>query len=415
MLTNTDLVSGLWPDVETFLPTDALQEISQLAVSADRQGAFSEGGLRVLRQVKWPGLVVPRKFGGHGATLLECCAVQRKLGGADPALAIAATMHLGSVGVWVEHYRRQLDMTWVFMEAVATQGLIVASAVAEPTLGGSVNRSTLRAKRADGGWEVTGSKSPLSFACYADLISLQMQTEGSADTPSEVLVALIPRTIPGISSKLSWDTMGMRGSGSDTLVLNQCVIPDPLIVYRGAPGVAEDDDIVSGIICFCLVLTATYLGLAEAALGVTRKLLSHMRIDHLGAVRSELPSFQFGVGQQIAALLTLESASAALAMRMDAHANPQLLIAPALALKQHAIRLIPEILSGFAEACGGASYSRSSALERFWRDSHAIRFHPPTPAPVAQYLGRRALGVAAALDLDECAPGLQATKKKDQH
>jgi alkylation response protein AidB-like acyl-CoA dehydrogenase len=298
------------------------------------------------------------------------------------------------------------------MEAVATQGLIVASAVAEPTLGGSVTRSTLRAKRVAGGWEVTGCKSPLSFACYADLVSLQMQTEPAADTASEVLVALIPRTIPGISGKLSWDTMGMRGSGSDTLVLDKCMIPDPLIVYHGAPGAAEDDDIVSGIIFFSLALTATYLGLAQAALVITRGLLSRMKIHHLGAVRSELPSFQYAVGQQLAALLTLEAATAALAMRMDAHADPQQLIAPALALKQHAIRLIPEILGGFAESCGGAAYARSSSLERLWRDCQAIRFHPPTPAPVAQYLGRRALGVEAALDLDESAPRLQAAKKK---
>jgi alkylation response protein AidB-like acyl-CoA dehydrogenase len=324
-------------------------------------------------------------------------------------------MHLGSVCVWVEHYRRQPDMTWAFMEAVATQGLIVASAVAEPTLGGSVNRSTLRARRVDMGWEVSGSKSPLSFAAYADLISLQMQTEQGADMPSEVLVALIPRTLPGISTKLSWDCMGMRGSGSDTLVLDKCVIPDPLIVYHGSPGAAEDDDIVSGIICFCLALTATYLGLAEAALKVTRGLLSRMRIDHLDAPRSELPTFQCGLGQQIAALLTLEAATAAVAARMDSQAGPQRLLAPALAVKQHAIRLIPEILSGFAEACGGAAYSRTSALERFWRDSQAIRFHPPTPAPVAQYLGRRSLGVAAALDLDESAPVLRALKKQDKH
>jgi alkylation response protein AidB-like acyl-CoA dehydrogenase len=350
---------------------------------------------------------VPKKFGGLGATLSECCATQRRLGAADPGLAIAGTMHLGSVGVWAEHYSRQPDMTWVFMEAVATKGLIVASAVAEPSLGGSVTRSTLRAKRVDNGWEVSGRKTPLSFASYADLISLQMQSEATADVPSEVLVALVPRDMPGISTKLTWDTMGMRGSGSDTLMLNECVILDPLIVYRGPPGAAESDDIVSGIIWFCLVLTATYFGVAESALRATRGLLNGMRIEHLAANRAQLPTFQNAIGEQVASLLTLELACAGLAARFEARTSPQQLLAPALALKQHAIRVIPEILSRLSEACGGAAYGRSSPLERLWRDAQAIRFHPPTPAHVAQYLGRRALGQAATLDLDESSPALQ--------
>ena len=408
MVSNTELVAGLWPNVDAFFPPEAASQIAELAVTADREGRLLPKSLEVLRRVGWPGLAVPTRFGGHGASLLECCAVQRKLGAADPALAIAGSMHLGSVGVWVEHYRRRPNLSWAFMEAVAKQALIVASAVAEPSLGGSVTRSTLRARRIEGGWEVSGRKSPLSFTTHADLIVLQMQSEASEQSPSEVLVALVPRKVPGIGAQLTWDTMGMRGSGSDTLVLDRCVIPDPLIVYRGLPGAAEDEDMVAGVIWFCLVLTSTYLGLAETALKVTRELLGRLRIAHLDAARSQLPSFQGTVGEQTAALLTLESACAALAMRMDARVNPSDLLPAALGLKQHAIRVIPGLMSTFAEACGGAAYGRSSPLERLWRDSQAIRFHPPTPVPVAQYLGRRALGVPAALDLDEAAPALQA-------
>ena len=407
MVTDNRIVDGIWPDVDHLFPPDAADEIAALAEAADRQGRMSEGGLRVLRRIGWPGLAVPKKFGGLGATLVECCSVQRRLGAADPGLSIACAMHLGSVGVWSEHYGHQPDMTWVFMEAVATQGLIVASAVAEPNLGGSVNRSTQRARRVEGGWEITGRKTPLSFASCADLITLQFQSEPTADAPSEMLVALIPRKLMGVSAELTWDTLGMRGSGADTLVLDRCVIPDPLIVYRGVPGVAQDDDMVAGIIWFCLVLTASYLGLVEAALGVARDLLRRSRIAHLDAPRSELPSFQGPLGQQVGTWLTLELACVGLASAMEKSKDPQQLLSPALALKQQAARNVPEILGVLAELCGGASYARSSSYERFWRDGQAIRFHPPTPAPVAQYLGRRALGIPAALDLDEASPGLR--------
>jgi len=407
MLESKRITDGIWPQVGHLLAPEVVAELAGLAEEADREGCLSEVGLELLRHHKWPGLAVPKQFGGLGASLLECCAVQRKLGGADPGLSIACSMHLGSVGVWNEHYAKHPDMTWVFMEAVATRSLIVASAVAEPSLGGSVSRSTLRARKVDGGWDVSGRKGPLSFSASADLITLQFQSEADGDAPSEVLVALVSRSMPGLSTERTWDTMGMRGSGSDTLVLDRCLVPDPLVVYRGQPGAAADDDIVAGIVWFCLIITASYLGLAEAALGVAGGLLERSRIAHLDAVRAELPSFQGILGQQAAALLTLETSCAGLARAMDARQDPQLLLAAALGLKQHAVRIIPEALGALADACGGIAYSRASTLERFWRDAQAIRFHPPTPVPVAQYLGRRAMGMAAALDLDEAAPSLR--------
>jgi alkylation response protein AidB-like acyl-CoA dehydrogenase len=322
-------------------------------------------------------------------------------------------MHLGSIGVWVEHYARQEDMTWAFMEAVATQGLIVASAMAEPNLGGLVNRSTLRAKRVSMGWEVSGRKSPLSFASCADLIALQFQSEATADEPSKMLAALVPRKLPGISAESTWDGMGMRGAGADTLILDHCVIPDPLVVYQGIPGDSQYDDLATGIIWFCLVLTTSYLGVVEAALAITRGLLGRVRIEHLDASRSELPSFQSAVGRQIAALLTLELACSALAMSMDRKVSPQQFLAPALAVKQHAVEVIPELLGVFIESCGGIAYTRLSPLERFWRDVQAIRFHPPTQWPVAQFLGRCALGVQATLDFDEISPSLRSHRSND--
>jgi alkylation response protein AidB-like acyl-CoA dehydrogenase len=410
MGTANRLVDDIWPNVEHLFPSSAADEIADHAAAADKNGRISDRGLEVLRRIGWLGLAVPEKFGGLGADLRECLAVQRRLGAADPGLAIACAMHLSSVGFWAQHYARHGDMTWTFMKAVATQGLIVASAMAEPNLGGSLNRSTLRAKQVSEGWVVSGRKSPLSFASCADLIALQFQTEATAEEPSQLLAALVPRKLPGISVESTWDAMGMRGAGADTLVLDRCVIPASLVVYQGVPGESDYSELAPGIIWFSLVLTATYLGVVEAALAATRDLSRRVRIDHLDLSRSELPSFQSAVGRQIGALLTLELACSALALSMERKESPQQLLAPALAVKQHAVDVVPQLLGVLVESCGGAAYTRSSPLERFWRDVQAVRFHPPTPGPVAQFLGCRALGLPARLDLDEASPFLRGQR-----
>ncbi|GAA3075408.1 acyl-CoA dehydrogenase family protein [Streptosporangium carneum] len=396
----------LWPDVGELMPADALERFAAGAARADESGRPCPGSLDLLRETGWPALAIPTAFQGRGAGLLESCAAQRLLGQADPALAVAVNMHIFTIGLTVEHWRRNTDVSWLLIEAIATQNRLVASAFAEPHLGGSATRSTLVAERVPGGWEVTGRKYPCSLASEADLVCLQVAAPARDGGSPQILVAMLPTNAPGLSVVENWDAMGMRGSASNTLVLDRCVIPDELVFYQAPAGAEDDDVLAAGVIWFSLTATAVYLGLAESALRVGRRLLGAQRIAHLGSARADLPSYQAVLGDPYAALLTLEAGCVAVAGRMDARADPQRLLPAALAVKQQAVHTVPALVAAIAEACGGASYARQGELARLWRDAQAIRFHPPTPVAARQFLGRRALGVPASLDLDECAPSL---------
>jgi alkylation response protein AidB-like acyl-CoA dehydrogenase len=397
-------LAAIWPDVTHLVPPELLADIASGAAEADAQGRPNGEGLDRLKAIGWPGMPVPEKLQGSGASLAQCCALQRALGGADPALAIALNMHLFSVGLMVEHWRRRADVSWLLLEAIASQGRVVASAFAEPHLGGSVSRSTLRARRSPGGYTVSGLKRPCSLAAEADLVCFQMQVEGDDD----VLVALLPTNAPGLSVEPSWDAMGMRGSGSDTIRFDDCLVPDELIYYRAPAGHDDDEILAAGVVWFSLTSTACYLGLAEAALEVSRSALSRSRVSHLGTSRDRLPSYQGAIGDQIASLLTLEAACASLAALMGQGGSPQALLPMCLSVKQRAMDVVPETVAAAIESCGGMAYSRSLPMERLWRDAQAIRFHPPTRASTRQYLGRVALGLQANLDLDEAAPRLES-------
>ncbi len=399
-----DCAGYLWPDVSHLVSPEVLAVVAQHAAGADRDGELSEPGLAALRECGWPGLAVPTLFRGGGASLLECAAAQRALAGADPGLAVAVNMHLFSVGLMVEHWRRRTDVSWLLLEAIATQQRLVASAFAEPALAGAVTRSTLRAQRVPGGWEVTGVKTPCSMAAQADLVCLQFIDDTTAPN---LLVALLPTTAPGLSVSRTWDTLGMRGSGSDTLRLERCHIPEELVFYQAPVGADDDDVVAAGLVWFCLTAVAVYLGIAQAALALAGTALGRLRVSHLDAPRAALPSYQAALGAPVAALLAVESACAGLAARMDGGADPRQLVAAALAVKQHAITVVPEMVGALVEACGGVAFGRSFGLERLWRDTQAIRFHPPAGPATRQYLARVALGLPAYLDLDEDSPRLR--------
>lgn len=392
--------SALWPDVDALLPAEARAEIAAGAAEADELGRASERSLEILRETGYFGLPVPAEFQGGDADLLACAAVQRALGRADPGLAVAVNMHLFSVGVMVEHWRRRRDSSWLLLEAIASQRRIVASAFAEPGLAGSILRSHARARREEKGWVVTGVKSPCSLAARCDLFCLQVEAEPAE--PRGLLVALVPASAPGLRVERTWDTLGMRASESDTLRLEGCHIPDDLVFHRCEPGFDDEDVFAAGLIWFCVTTAATYIGLARRAIDEASAALRTSRLPHLAATRADLPSVQSQLGEAMAGVLSLEAACTGLARAFGAAERDAAALLPvALAVKHAAAEACARSVADAAELVGARSYARGGVLARCWRDVQAARFHPPTRLATRQILGRWALELPFSFELRE--------------
>ena len=392
-------IAALWPPTRDHLPDEILAEITRGAAAGDEQGELSLSAIDTLKQAGYFGLAVPATLQGGDAGLLGCAAAQRRLATADPALAIAVNMHVFSVGMAVEHWRRRRDACGLILEAIATQRRIVASAFAEPGLGGALLRSTVRATRVRDGYLVDGVKSPCSLAGCCDLVAFQMQ--GGADEPGMLMTAFIPATLPGVRVQRSWDSLGMRASGSDTLRFEGCVVPDELIFHRCEPGGPLDEVFAAGLVWFCVTTTATYLGVVQSALDAACAELRDSRPPHLASSRGDLPGIQAQLGEVIAGTLAIQAACAGLAAQLDTRRHdPRALLPLAIAVKHTAVDACTRAVEGLAELAGGRSYARSALLARLWRDVQAARFHPPARLASRRALGQSALGLAPTLDSD---------------
>lgn len=392
-------MAATWAPTTKFLSESVLAEIRNRAAAADESGILSQSTVDLLRNVGYFGLPVPRDLQGGGANLFECAAVQRRLGMADPALAIAVNMHLFSLGMAVRHWEQRRDSCGLLLEMVASQNRIIASAFAEPGLGGALLRSTAIAKRTVGGYLVSGVKSPCSLAAHCDLVCFQMQAPLEAEG---VMLCVIPAHASGIRVERTWDSLGMRASGSDTLVLEQCFVPDELIYHRCQPGFCGDEIFAAGLLWFCITTTATYLGVARAAVDAACDALHRSKLAHLGASRATLPSVQGQLGDLIAALLPLEVACTSVAKRLDSgQHDPRSLLPLAVAIKHAAVDGCTRAIGDSVELIGPGAYGRTGLLARLWRDVQAARFHPPTRLVARQLLGKWALGLPFSFELDE--------------
>ena len=386
----------MWPATHERLPEPVLSDIARAAAAADERGELSEATLNQLKGTGYFGLPVPSALQGGNAGLLECAAVQRRLAIADPALAIAANMHLFSVGMAVEHWLRRRDSCGLILEAIATQNRIVASAFAEPGLGGALLQSNVKARPTRGGYIVNGVKSPCSLAAMCDLVAFQMQGEGDA---AALMTAFVPSSLPGVRVERSWDALGMRGSASDTLRFEDCVVPEELIFHRHMPGDEVDEVFAAGLVWFCVTTTATYLGVVQRALDAACEEITHTRPPHVNATRAEMPAIQSQLGELVSRTLATEAACAGIAAHLDSRrSDPRSVLPLAIALKHTAVDACVAAVEGVAELAGGRSYGRGSQLARLWRDVQAARFHPPNRLVSRRALGRSALGLTFSLD-----------------
>src|SRR5262249_28568769 len=91
-----------------------------------------------------------------------------------------------------------------------------------------------------------------------------------ATAPTAAILLLIPRDAPGRRVEAVWDTLGMRATRSDSMVLDDCWVPGDAVLVRA-------DDIVpfrrSCANWLWASYTAVYLGIAVAAYEAIREVV----------------------------------------------------------------------------------------------------------------------------------------------
>src|SRR5262249_3121816 len=146
--------------------------------------------------------------------------------------------HLSIVGplmespiVPAETRRRVADM-------VVRDRALIAGNFSEPTTSGLVGTPVpmTRARRADGGYRITGRKAFASMLEAADYCAVLAYPD-EATAPTAAILLLIPRDAPGRRVEAVWDTLGMRATRSDSMVLDDCWVPGDAVLVRA-------DDIV---------------------------------------------------------------------------------------------------------------------------------------------------------------------------
>jgi acyl-CoA dehydrogenase len=325
---------------------------------------------------------VPTELGGGGASYPDLCGMLRTLAHYCGSTALALSMHTHVVATAVWRWRRDPQATERLLRRIADEKLLVVASGASDWL-----HPSGKAERVEGGWRINARKVFASGIPAGDLFLTQAVFEDPEAGPT-ALHFMIPVGTLGIAPQENWRVMGMRGTGSNDVIIKDVFVPDSALVLRRPAGKWSLAFYTNpGMIPLPLIYSV-YLGIAEAArdaaLVMARKRASDSDfITLVGEIETELGA---------ARVAHRDMVEAADAGEPGPETTNRIFIGRTL-VGRATLRVAEKAM----EAGGGASFFRVSGLERLFRDMQAARFHRPQEGTQLRFTGRLALG----LDVDE--------------
>ena len=347
------------------------------AAAHDATDAFLADNYRDLREHRVFSAGVPAELGGGGASHAELCTMLRVLGQYCGSTALALSMHTHQVAIPAWRWRHEGAPVEPFLRRVAAEELILVTSGGSDWLAGSG-----RAEKVEGGYRVTARKVFASGSPAGDLF-MTMAIYDDPESGPTVLHVAIPLDTPGLQRKDNWRTLGMRGTGSSDVVLENVFVPDAAVGIRRPAGRWSPVWHVVATIALPLIYSV-YVGVAEAARAL--------------ALRQAAGRRQEAGAQQLVGLMETELATARMALRqmieaaasghMAIETTNEVMIGRTVA-GQAAIRTVEVAM----EVAGGAGFFRDLGLERLFRDVQGARYHPLRGDAQRLYSGRLALGM----------------------
>jgi alkylation response protein AidB-like acyl-CoA dehydrogenase len=233
------------------------------AAEHDRDASHPAENYRRLIEEGFLALSVPTERGGAGVGLLGHTIAYEALAEGCASTALAFNMHASVVMPVLESPEVPESAKRRIADLVVKQQQLIGGNFSEPGHTSIIGERPLsaRARRIPGGWSVTGRKMFASMLEAADYcLVLAYPEEASARFAGIFL--LVPRGVQGRRVEANWDTLGMRATRSDSLILEDCRLPDDAVVFRTDDIRPFRHDYANW---FWGSYTAVYLGVAAAA------------------------------------------------------------------------------------------------------------------------------------------------------
>ena len=336
-------------------------------------------------------LLTPREYGGSETPLTELLEVYERFGHIDASTGLL---------VW--------NANFGFIAALLSEtgAQRIWSSGAEPTLANSGVPGV--AARAVGGYRLSGRMPIVTGIGFADwFIAVGVVTENgepciSAAGGPDVRLFAVQRG--QFTIEHTWNVTGMRGSGSNDVVVADAFIPDDLVAALDPPALI-DRPLYRGFIPTLVFpgATAVVLGVARRAIEETVTLAPSKTLLS-GGTLADSPRVQYIIAKSEAAVAAakLLLINAADSLQRSAESNTTVSLqqrADLRAAMTHAAQVSRDALVAMYELASSTALYRTNPIERVFRDGIAALQHANHSAQFLEAAGRVRFGMEPGMPL----------------
>ncbi|MCI5674739.1 MAG: acyl-CoA/acyl-ACP dehydrogenase [Firmicutes bacterium] len=360
----------------------ALAHIEPIAKKMDDEAIFPVEAFKAMGEEGFLKLMVPKEFGGEGATIQEHARVCMAFAESSASAGLCYMMHNVCLMVVLTYGSDELKKE--VCEKIVNEGKFCALAYSEFGTGTHFYIPNIKADHKDGYTVLNGRKSMVTSAEQASfyLISAPSTKEGLTDN------WLIPLEKEGVKFDLNeWNGVGMRGNVSSPMTLTDCKLEDKYMV--GEPGTAVEQIFAVVAPYFVVGLASVYSGLSLAIYEAARKhAIERVYPNGQGLINIETVQIHLANlynRANAAKYFTLEAARSAACGEEDA-------LPKILASRINASEGAIECSKWAMRIGGGKSYNKADAIERYMRDSYAGQIMAPSVDVLIVWLGKAVTG-----------------------
>ncbi len=356
----------------------AQNEVKPLAQEVDEEERFPKETVEKMAKLGMMGIYFPKEVGGTGADVLtyvmaveemsKVCGTTGVIISAHTSLCAAPIFENGTPEQKAKYLPKLCSGEW-----------LGAFGLTEPGAGTDAQGQQTTAVETEDGWLLNGSKIFITNSGYADVFIIIAITGTVIDKrgrkAKEISAFIVERTDKGFSVGAHEKKMGIRGSSTCELIMEDCLIPKDRLLGKKGRGFQLAMATLDG---GRIGIAAQALGIAEGALEETVAYVKERK--QFGRPIAAFQNTQFELAEMKARINAAKYLVYAAAQKKQAVMNGAKVrySVEAAEAKLIAARTASDVTRRCVQLFGGYGYTRDYPIERMMRDAKITEIYEGT-------------------------------------
>lgn len=342
-----------------------------IAVTADERDKTKEFPIENLKQMGELGLMgmmVPPKYNGEGADTISYVLALSEIAYSCASTAVVMSVHNSIVCESINKYGTE-EQKQKYLPQLADVEMIGAFALTEPHAGSDPLAQKTTADKDGDHYILNGSKCFITSGKNSGMIIVTAKTDESKKHKG-ISAFIVDQGTPGMKVGHIEDKMGLRGSDTTDIILEDCRVPASNMLGQEGDGFLIA---MTGLDCGRIGIASQSIGVAQAALDAAVSYLK--KREQFGKKLARFQGLQWKIADMATEIEAAKQLMFSAAAMKDRGENFTLAASMA---KLFASEMVNRVTATALQMHGGYGFIKGYPVERFYRDARVFTIYEGT-------------------------------------